>query len=154
MNKTKTAHSVICVCAVAALSFAAAVHAADSPRAAIEAANKQFSAAAAKGDGAGVAAAYATDGRVMPAGSEPIKGADAIQKFWQGVIDSGVATADLKTVEVYGHGPTATEVGEYVLKDKAAKVIDYGKYIVIWKHEGESWKILRDMFSSNVPPKK
>ncbi len=63
---------------------------ADTVRSDIEAANTQFSAAAAKGDGAGLAALYATDGQVLPAGSDPIKGAQAIQKFWQGALDSGI----------------------------------------------------------------
>jgi uncharacterized protein (TIGR02246 family) len=127
---------------------------ADGVKGAIEAANGQFSAAAAKGDGAALAALYSPDGQVMPAGSDPIRGAEAIQKFWQGALDSGVAAIGLKTIEVFGHGPTATEVGEYELRDKAGKVLDHGKYIVVWQHADGKWKLLRDMFSTNVPPSK
>jgi len=127
---------------------------ADGIKGAIEAANSRFSAAAAKGDGAALAALYSPDGQVMPAGSDPIRGAEAIQKFWQGALDSGVGAIDLKTIEVFGHGPTATEVGAYELRDKAGKVLDHGKYIVIWQHVGGRWKLLRDMFSTNVPPPK
>src|ERR1700686_1696788 len=123
---------------------------ADGVKAAIEAANAQFSAAAAKGDGAALAALYSPDGQVMPAGSDPIRGAEAIQRFWQGALDSGVAAIGLKTVEVFGHGPTATEVGEYELRDKAGKVLDHGKYIVVWQYANGKWKLLRDMFSTNV----
>jgi ketosteroid isomerase-like protein len=54
---------------------------ADGVRSDIDAANAQFTAAAAKGDGAGLAALYAADGQVLPAGSDPIKGAQAIQRF-------------------------------------------------------------------------
>jgi hypothetical protein len=60
---------------------------ADEVRSAIEAANAQFSATAAKGNGAGLAALYAADGEVLPAGSDPIRGSDAIQKFWQAALD-------------------------------------------------------------------
>jgi ketosteroid isomerase-like protein len=127
---------------------------ADTVRSDIDAANAQFSAAAAKGDGAGLAALYATDGQVLPAGSDPIEGSQAIQKFWQGALDSGIAGIGLTTVEIYGHGPTATEVGQYELRDKNGKVLDHGKYIVVWRHEGGKWKLLRDMFSTNVPPPK
>jgi uncharacterized protein (TIGR02246 family) len=127
---------------------------ADGVKAAIEAANVQFSAAAAKGDGAAVAALYSPDGQVMPAGSDPIRGTEAIQKFWQGALDSGVAAVALKTIDVFGHGPTATEVGEYELRGKAGKVLDHGKYIVVWQHADGKWKLLRDMFSTNVPPPK
>jgi uncharacterized protein (TIGR02246 family) len=127
---------------------------ADGVKGAIEAANGQFSAAAAKGDGAAVAALYSPDGQVMPAGSDPIRGTEAIQKFWQGALDSGIAAIGLKTIEVFGHGPTATEVGEYELRDKAGKVLDHGKYIVVWQRTDGKWKLLRDMFSTNVPPPK
>ena len=128
---------------------------ADGVKAAIKAANVQFSAAAAKGDGAALAALYSPDGQVMPAGSDPIRGAEAIQKFWQGALDSGVAAIGLKTVEVFGQGSTATEVGEYELHDKAGKVLDHGKYIVVWQHANGKWALLRDMFSTNAsPPKK
>lgn len=146
--------SLLCrVAALASLCLAPVAYA-DSVRTAIEAANAQFSAAAAKGDGAALAALYSTDGQVMPAGSAPIRGTEAIQKFWQGALDSGIATVDLKTIDVFGRGSTATEVGEYELHDKAGSVLDHGKYIVIWRHIGGTWKLLRDMFSTNVPPAK
>jgi len=123
-------------------------------RAAIEAANAKFSALAAQGNGAALAGLYAKEGAVMPAGSGPIHGTEAIGKFWQSAVASGVAAIELKTVEVYGQGTTATEVGEYALRDKAGKVLDRGKYIVIWRREGGEWKLLRDMFSTNLPPPK
>ena len=40
------------------------------------------------------------------------------------------------------------------MRDKAGKVLDHGKYIVVWQHVGARWKLLRDMFSTNVPPTK
>ena len=136
--------------------WAALGHAADANelRSAIEAANAQFSAAAAKGDAAALAALYTVDGQVMPAGSDPVRGQAAIQKFWAGALNSGVAAVVLKTVEVYGHGRVATEVGEYQLQDKGGKTLDHGKYIVIWRSVGDGWKLLRDMFSTNVAPAK
>jgi len=123
-------------------------------RSEIESANAKFSAIAARGDGAALASLYAKDGAVMPAGSEPVRGTQAIAKFWQGALASGVAAIELKTVEVYGQGATATEVGEYVLQDKAGKQLDRGKYIVIWRRQDGEWKLLRDMFSTNIPPPK
>jgi uncharacterized protein (TIGR02246 family) len=141
----------LCAAVIAAfIGFLAQPAHADEVRSAIEAANAQFSAAAAKGDGAGLAALYAADGQVLPAGSDAIRGRDAIQKFWQGALDSGIAGVGLKTVEIFGQSPTVTEAGQYELSDKAGKVLDHGKYIVIWRREGGHWKLLRDMFSTNV----
>jgi ketosteroid isomerase-like protein len=148
---------IVYVCAavlVASIGCIAQPAHADGVRSAIEAADAVFSAAAAKGDGAGLAALYAAEGQVMPAGSEPIRGTAAIQKFWQGALDSGIAGVGLKTLEVFAQGATATEVGQYELRDKAGKVLDHGKYVVVWRHEGGKWKLLRDMFSTNVPSAK
>ena len=124
---------------------------AEGVRSQIQAANAKFVAVAAQGNGAALAGLYAKDGAVMPAGFEPIRGTEAIAKFWSSALASGVAAIELTTVEVYGRGPTATEVGEYALRDKTGKTLDKGKYIVIWKHEGNGWKVLRDMFSTNLP---
>jgi uncharacterized protein (TIGR02246 family) len=138
---------------IACTCLTPAAHA-DGIKDAIEAANNQFSAAAAKGDGAALAALYTPDGQVMPAGSDPIRGTEAIQKFWQGALASGVATVGLKTIEIFGHGPTATEVGEYELRDNAGKMLDHGKYIVVWQNTHGKWMLARDMFSTNVPASK
>src|SRR5689334_17341481 len=56
-------------------SFAAGV------RADIESANAKFVALTAQGDSAALADLYAKDGAVMPAGSEPVRGTQAIAKF-------------------------------------------------------------------------
>jgi uncharacterized protein (TIGR02246 family) len=143
----------LCLAIVALVGFAMPSHAAGA-RVAIEAVNAKFAALVAQGNSAGMADLYAKDGAVMPVGSEPIRGSQAIAKFWGGGLASGVAAVDLKTVEVYELGKTATEVGEYALRDKGGKVLDRGKYIVIWSHEDSGWKILRDMFSTNQPPPK
>ena len=125
---------------------------AEGARSAIEAANVRFSAAFAQRDSAGVAALYTADGQLLPAASDTIRGTAAIQKFWQGALDSGIAAITLTTVEVFEQGVTATEVGQYELRDKAGKVLDHGKYIVVWRQESGKWKLLRDMFSTSVPP--
>ena len=143
----------LCLAVMALIGFATPSLAA-GVRAAIEAANAKFSALAAQGDGAALAKLYAKDGAVMPAGSEPIRGTEAIAKFWQSAFASGVAAIELKTVELYGEGMTAAEVGEYALRDKVGKVLDRGKYVVIWRHDDGEWKLLRDMFSTNMPPPK
>jgi ketosteroid isomerase-like protein len=124
---------------------------AETVRSAIEAANAEISAAAARGDAAHVAAMYAADAVVMPVGSEPIRGADAILKFWQSSL-SGIGGVALKTVDLFVQGSMATEVGQYELRDKTGRAIDHGKYMVVWRKEGGKWKLFRDMFSTNVAP--
>jgi hypothetical protein len=35
---------------------------------------------------------------------------------------------------------------------RAGKLLDVGKYIVIWKWEQGRWQIYRDIWTSNLPP--
>jgi uncharacterized protein (TIGR02246 family) len=121
-------------------------------RAEIEAVNREFEAAAAKGDGKAAAALYTANGQALPAGSAAVSGTEAIAKFWQGVFDSGVKGVKLKTLEVEAHGDVAHEVGEYELADAAGKVLDRGKYVVLWKKEGGRWKLHRDIWTTSMPP--
>ena len=122
-------------------------------RAEIEAANRKFEAAAAKGDGKATAALYTASGQALPAGSEVVSGTEAIGKLWQGVFDSGVKGVRLKTLEVESHGDLADEVGQYELLDAAGKTLDRGKYVVIWKKEGGAFKLHRDIWTTSMPPK-
>jgi uncharacterized protein (TIGR02246 family) len=140
-------------CALAALLLSGPVSA-DSTRDAIEAVNAQFVGAFGHGDSKGVAALYTSNAQLMPEGSDAIKGRAAIQKFMQGVIDSGVASVSLTTLEKFGSGSTATEVGVYEMHDKAGKAVDHGKYLVLWRKVNGAWQLHRDIFNSSVPPSK
>ena len=128
--------------------------AADNVRPAIEAANKKWEAAASRSDGPGVAALYTANGQLLPAQSDLVSGTQAIGQFWQAVFDSGIKGASLVTVEVEGHGDTAYEVGKFELRGADGKVLDHGKYVVIWKKEGASWKLHRDIWTTSVVPAK
>ena len=133
--------------------LAANVHAAE-PRAAIEAADKQWEAAVSKGDAAAIAALYTATAQLLPPNSEFVSGTAAIQRFWQGFLDSGIRAAKLRTLEVEGHGDSAQEVGEYEVSDQDGRMLDRGKYVVIWKRDGTRWKLHRDIWTSSQPPVK
>jgi ketosteroid isomerase-like protein len=78
------------------IALAAASAARADVRAEIEAANRAFEAAAAKGDGKALAGLYTATGQALPAGSDVVSGTEAIGKFWQGVLDSGVRACALR----------------------------------------------------------
>lgn len=134
-----------------AMLAASPVLASDAARSDIEAANDQWEAAASRGDGPGVAALYTDDGQLLPVQSDFVTGTQAIGEFWQGVFDSGIKSASLTTVEVESHGDTAYEVGKFELRGADGQVLDYGKYVVIWKKDG-TWKLHRDIWTSSVTP--
>lgn len=141
------------VAGMATSALASTVHAAE-PRAAIEAADKQWEAAVSKGDAAAIAALYTATAQLLPSNSEAVSGTAAIQKFWQGFLDSGIVGAKLRTLEVEAHGDSAHEVGEYEVSGQDGKMLDRGKYVVIWKRVGTSWKLHRDIWTSSQPPGK
>ncbi len=124
---------------------------AGSPREHIDASLIKFVAAFNAGDGAGVAALYTEDAALLPPGGTQVNGRAAIQDFWQGAIDSGMKIDSLGAVEVDANGNIAGEIGEFVLsvpgEGGASKVP--GKYIVIWKRDGHSWMLHRDIWNTN-----
>jgi uncharacterized protein (TIGR02246 family) len=122
-------------------------------RSKVKAGNKKFMEAFARKDAAGVAKLYATGGQLLPPGSDFVKGREFIQAFWQGAMDVGIAQAQLETLEVERHRNTAIEIGKYTLLAADGQVADDGKYVVVWKLEGRSWKLHRDIWNSSQPCK-
>jgi uncharacterized protein (TIGR02246 family) len=143
----------ICFVSIALLGASPAL-AADDVRSDIEAANKKWEAAASRSDGPGVAALYTNNAQLLPAQSDFVTGTEAIGQFWQAVFDSGIKGASLVTVEVESHGDTAYEVGKFELRGADGNVLDHGKYVVIWKKDGTSWKLHRDIWTTSVAPAK
>jgi uncharacterized protein (TIGR02246 family) len=113
----------------------------------IAAANDAFMAAFAEGDGAGVAALYTEDAKLLPPGSDPVDGRPAIAEFWQALIDSGVAEARLMIDEVENLGDTAYEISHYAMYDGDGTLLGEGRYIVIWKSTDAGWKLHRDLWN-------
>jgi uncharacterized protein (TIGR02246 family) len=120
-------------------------------REAIVAADDQFMAAFDRGDAAGLAALYTEQGQLLPPNADFMIGREAIQAFWQGVMDAGIASAKIEVFEVEGHGDTAIEVSKYTLHAQGGEELDAGKFIVIWKHVEGEWKLHRDIFNSSKP---
>jgi len=122
-------------------------------RGSIDAGNRAFMDAAAKGDAAALAALYTADGEAFPPNGEMAKGRQAIQGMWKSALDSGIAKVDLVTTEAQPAGANlAFEVGTYALQTKDGKTADRGKYVVVWKKENGRWMLHRDIWNSSMPP--
>jgi len=120
-------------------------------RGAIVAGVESFMAAFRRGDAEGLAALYTENGQLMPPNSDFVTGKQAVQEFWQAVMDMGIKEAQLEILEVEAHGDTAIEVSKFALLGERGQVLDKGKYIVIWRQEEEQWKLHRDIFNSSMP---
>jgi uncharacterized protein (TIGR02246 family) len=120
----------------------------EAMRAAIEASARQFEAAFSAGDAAAVAALYSEEGKVLPPDGEVVSGRAAIQAFWQGAIAAAPGTGlALHVEEVLGDGDVVAEVGHYTMTDPAGATIEQGKYTTLWRHEGDTWRIYRDIWN-------
>jgi len=118
--------------------------------AAIAAANLEFMETFANQDAAGMASLYTAEGQLLPANSDFVSGRSGIEEFWGAVMGMGIRTAKLETVELEAHGETAVEVGKYALGGDGGQTLDQGKYVVIWKNDGGTWKLHRDIWTSSV----
>lgn len=118
----------------------------------IRAANAAFVDAFVQVDAATVAALYTPDAELLPPGSDVVSGTDAIRAFWQAVMESGVASATLTTIEAMGVDSLAYEVGRYALAGADGAPIDQGKYVVIWHRTPDGWRLHRDIWNSTPAP--
>jgi uncharacterized protein (TIGR02246 family) len=122
-------------------------------KAAIEAADRNWMTAFKNADATALAGLYTARGQLLPANSDIVEGTDAIRNFWKSVIDMGIKDAVLETVEVEEHGDTAIEVGRYRLLVANGTVADVGKYVVVWKKDDGTWRLHRDIWTTNQPSK-
>ncbi|MBC8232752.1 SgcJ/EcaC family oxidoreductase [bacterium] len=120
-------------------------------RNAIAATNAKFLQAFRQGDAAGLAATYTSNGQALPTNSDIITGKTALQGFWQAVLDMGIKSGTLDTVELDDCGDTVIEIGKYTLQVSGGQTVDEGKYLVVWKQEDGQWKWHRDIWNSSMP---
>ena len=102
--------------------------ASEDTRSRIEAANREWMSAFKRTDAGALASLYTSQGQLLPANSDFVKGTDAIRVFWQGAFDMGLKEAVLDTLDVEVHGDTAIETGQYRLLVGGGSVADSGKY--------------------------
>ena len=116
-------------------------------KAEIQQLNDQWSAAFNKGDAAGVAAMYAQDAYMLPAGAPMVKGRAAIEGFVK-QITQDLGDFKLTTLDVKPLGPAAAlEIGTATFKHTGQN--GAVKYAVVWQKEGGSWKLLQDIWNSD-----
>lgn len=99
-----------------------------------------------------VAALYTDDAIMLPQGSTMQRGRNAIRDGFVQMGPMGVSDIQLETVEVEVSGDLAYEIGQYTLLGEGGAQLDRGKYLVVWKRDGDQWKLHRDIFNSDSPP--
>lgn len=120
--------------------------------AAITAASEAFDAAYNAGDAAAIGAMYVEDAVLYPPGSEPVEGREAITALFEGGLVEGGPSLDLQTGDVFNVEGAALEMGKWVMTGADGSHIDHGNYMVAWSHTEDGWKLVRDMWNSNMTP--
>jgi uncharacterized protein (TIGR02246 family) len=124
-------------------------------RPSIDRVNAQMVAAMNSGRVDDVLPLYAPDAIVLAPNAPPMAGHGAIRQFWGAVSGMKMSGVSLTTDQVEVHGDVAIETGSYTMTltppGASSPVNDRGKYLVVWKRQSDgSWKIYRDMFSTNL----
>jgi ketosteroid isomerase-like protein len=122
-----------------------------SDRAAIQELARRFSAAYVRGDAGAMTDLYTRDAVLFPERSAAITGRDAIRRYWtlppgrrvtRHVLSPEGITIDGR--HAYDHG-TFEIAGE---RDGVAWGPSHGKYVVVWRREGDTWRMHLDMWNS------
>jgi uncharacterized protein (TIGR02246 family) len=148
----RSANTVKAVMLVIPLVMLATAAQARDIKSEIDAANAKFVAAFNKGDAAGVAELYIEQATALPPGAPMAKGRAAIQAFWQGAIQAGYKNVTLKALQVDRYGTAAREIGQFSLdapNPQKQMVHVEGKYVVLWRRIGGTWKLDTDIWNAN-----
>ncbi len=63
----------------------------------------------------------------------------------------GVKDVKLITDDISGNADIISETGRYEIYADENKLLDKGKYVVVWKPENGGWKMYRDIFNTSMP---
>jgi uncharacterized protein (TIGR02246 family) len=115
-------------------------------REAVEAGNYFFRKAFEARDAQAIADLYTEDGRVVPAGAEPVAGRAAIAAFWKAAMEDTKAVR-LDTLAVEADGNLAYEEGVVHLTAHDGSE-STARYLVVWKRVGRRWHLHRDIWNA------
>ncbi len=63
----------------------------------------------------------------------------------------GIKDIKITTDDVIGNGDVLGETGKYEMYADNNKLVDKGKYVVLWKMENGEWKLYRDIWNTSMP---
>ena len=119
--------------------------------AAVKAASAAFAEAFSAGDAEAAAAMYTEDAVVLPPGSDAVEGRAAIQEAMAADMAAmGDVVMTFETTEVQAMHRQALEVGSYTVEGADGTHLDHGKFMVVWTHTDDGWKMTRDIWNSSM----
>ncbi len=126
----------------------------DADKAAMEALDQSFAKQAVGGDYAALVKSYYTEDAIAMAPNMPSSNGHAAIEAMLHTFPP-ITAFQIRTDEIVGMGDMAYVRGHYAMTmapPGMAAVSDSGKYLEIFKKQADgSWKVIRDMFNSDVP---
>lgn len=93
---------------------------------------------------------YSEEAQLLPIYRPFVETKAEIARFWRGLMTLGIASVKLETLEVESYGDNAHEVGRYTIHLSDGDMIDFGKYVVIWKKESDQWLLHRHIWTTSM----
>ncbi len=119
-------------------------------RQAIEKMSAEFVDAYNQGDIAALATSYTEDGAVLAPNQPSVRGKQAIETLFKGMIEEIGGTASIGIVEMADAGDLAYAWATYSLE--GGEQSDAGKFVEIYNRQADgSWKIRLTIFNSDNP---
>jgi len=119
---------------------------------AISKAYRAFEEAYYKGEAATISRMYAEDAEWLIPEVPIVKGREAIGHVWATIIGSGGNRVRVDVQEVQATEDWAYDLGSFEATAPDGKVLNAGKYIVIWTRQSTGeLEIYRDIFNSDIP---
>jgi uncharacterized protein (TIGR02246 family) len=130
------------------------VHAEKDAHRALDAQRKALTEAVTQRDAAAVAKFFTSDAKVMLPGFETVTGRDAIQKFWQAGLNSGlVKSITLTPIDISGvEDGLLAEMGTVSTIDGERRENGKTRYLIVWKRDESEWRIHREMVNAELAP--
>jgi len=122
----------------------------DNAKKEIDEANRDFVNLFNEGDSIGLANRFTIDGKSMEPNEPAFIGRSQIQTHYSIVMKAGANKLGLQTTGLWGDEYLLAEEGEFTFMSSDDKLLDKGKYIVLWKKEDGMWKLFRDCYNSDM----
>ncbi len=99
-------------------------------------------------DTAAIAAIYAPNGSIMPPNIETVTGREALEAFLVEFLSTGNIVS-INANQVRANGNIGYRVGTYTIASPHNELIDKGKYVEVWHHMDDGWRLMYDIFNSD-----
>jgi uncharacterized protein (TIGR02246 family) len=121
----------------------------------VRALTARFSKAVANRDLDDLLALFESEARLLPPNAPMAEGRAAIRQVYQGVMEMGANSLDLRVVDVHESGDLVIAVGRYVhgIQPPGGELMeDRGKYVDVFRRQPDgSLKFIADIFNSDLP---